>query len=384
MAKLNDERDNIRVALTWAEETDVEAGLYISSRFGRFWENFDMHEGSYWLSTFLQKPEAQVYPKARAVALYAHLPILNYLNEIDVWQATANECLELCRAFGDQYVEMEILLMKPEEITDVSQRIELLQRAQKSAQASGDVWRQARTLHQAGWNNSGDERIAYWNRAIDLFRQAGDWRSLAQCLSTAAYFALLNCELDVAQKLSDEAIVLNYQLMDKGTKADLLHVQARIASLQGRYNQSRINLMEELAITEELGARMSSLWCRAHLGYVALNEGNLTEAREIFTETTQEFFNDKNQVGVVFSLEGVAGLCSAVGKLEVAARLIGWTDAIREKSNDTRPRLEQADVDKIIAACVAEMGDASFSDAYQEGKMMPLDEAVAYGLNAGY
>ncbi|HKG53001.1 MAG TPA: hypothetical protein VKB04_01975, partial [Anaerolineales bacterium] len=64
-----------------------------------------------------------------------------------------------------------------------------------------------------------------------------------------------------------------------------------------------------------------------------------------------------------------------------AARLIGWADATRKQINDTRPRLEQTAVDKIIAACITKMGEVVFSDAYDKGQKMYLDEAVAYALN---
>ena len=70
--RLNDERDNIRSALRWADQTDVEAGLYLSSRLGTFWWIFGPREGNYWLSKFLQKSESHSYPGARALALYIH------------------------------------------------------------------------------------------------------------------------------------------------------------------------------------------------------------------------------------------------------------------------------------------------------------------------
>jgi len=37
-------------------------------------------------------------------------------------------------------------------------------------------------------------------------------------------------------------------------------------------------------------------------------------------------------------------------------------------------------VDKIIAACLAKMGEAEFSDAYDDGKKMTMDEAVELAL----
>ncbi|HSB00084.1 MAG TPA: hypothetical protein VLE49_05500, partial [Anaerolineales bacterium] len=57
-----------------------------------------------------------------------------------------------------------------------------------------------------------------------------------------------------------------------------------------------------------------------------------------------------------------------------------WTDAVRERILNPRPFLEQADVDKAIAACLARMGEAAFSDAYDEGRKMTIDEAVAFAL----
>ena len=73
---------------------------------------------------------------------------------------------------------------------------------------------------------------------------------------------------------------------------------------------------------------------------------------------------DKFDIGVLFSLEGIAELFIATNKPAVAAKLIGWADAMRKRIDDTRPPIEQADVNKIITACLAKMGEAAFSDAY--------------------
>jgi tetratricopeptide (TPR) repeat protein len=314
------------------------------------------------------------------MALYTHLGILNYLNQRDIWRSTADECLELCRALGNQSIEMDILLMRAGAIASVTQRAEFFQKAIKLAQASGDIWRQARTLHQVGWNCGDDERLAYWKKAIPLFRRAGDWRSLAYCLGTTGTFAVLNGDLELAQKSLDEASMLNDQLKDKVIKANLLYAYGKMAMVRGEYDQAHICFQEELEILEELSIRLSWLFTRTQLGYLALCERNLTEAHHIFIEAAQDFQNDRNMTGAVFALEGIAGLYVAMERPVIAAQLLGWADATRIKISDKRPRLEQADVDKIIAACLATMGEVAFSDAYDQGKKMSLDEAVAYAL----
>jgi hypothetical protein len=109
-------------------------------------------------------------------------------------------------------------------------------------------------------------------------------------------------------------------------------------------------------------------------------QGKIYEARDIFFETIQEFFKDKDEMGVAFSLEGVASLYVVVGEPEHAAKLIGWADGTREKIGDTRPVMEQTDVNKTIATCLAMISEVAFSKAYAEGKKMTFDEAVAYAL----
>jgi hypothetical protein len=131
---------------------------------------------------------------------------------------------------------------------------------------------------------------------------------------------------------------------------------------------------------EELGVRLSSLFIRTQLGYLALSESNLTEAYNIFSETVHNFQKDHNLDGAAFTAEGMAGVYVAMERPSIAAQLIGWADATRKKIEDIRPLLEQADVDKIIAACLAKMGEVAFSDAYERGNKMSLDEVVAYAL----
>lgn len=156
--------------------------------------------------------------------------------------------------------------------------------------------------------------------------------------------------------------------------------QSIIALAYGNYKQARAIIEENISIAELSGHQISYIWNRTRLGYVALQEGNLTEARELFIQTALYFQKDNNVIGVVFTLEGMAGLYVARNNPLKAARLIGWADIAREKINDTRPFIEQADVDKIIAACLAKIGSSAFEVAYDDGRGMAMDEAVDLAL----
>jgi hypothetical protein len=150
--------------------------------------------------------------------------------------------------------------------------------------------------------------------------------------------------------------------------------------MKGNFEKARALLEEATETTMELGHRMDHLFNRALLGRVIVQQGKFLEARGIFVETAQEFLNDKNEGGVVFTLEGMASLYVALSKPEIAACLIGWADSTLGKLHDYRMLLEQTDVDKIIAACLAKMGEVAFSDAYEEGQAMRLDEAIEFAF----
>ena len=59
---------------------------------------------------------------------------------------------------------------------------------------------------------------------------------------------------------------------------------------------------------------------------------------------------------------------------------IGWPDAIRKEIGDPRPRIEQADLDRDIAAIKAKIGDDAYETAYHAGQSLTLDKAVAIVL----
>jgi len=111
-----------------------------------------------------------------------------------------------------------------------------------------------------------------------------------------------------------------------------------------------------------------------------MQQGKTAEAQTALFEVTREFHRDRNEIGVVFSLEGMAGVCAATDNTILAARLLGWTDATRKRIKDVRAPLEQADVDKTIASCLATMGESAFAVAYEDGEKMSMDDVVAFAL----
>ena len=127
---------------------------------------------------------------------------------------------------------------------------------------------------------------------------------------------------------------------------------------------------------------MGYLWGRARLGYVALREGSLPEAHQILADTIDHFHADQSRNGLAFVLDQMASLHVMTNKAEIAAHLIGWSDATRTEIGDPRPRIEQADLDRDVAAIKAKIGAAAYEMAYTTGQALTLDEVVALATGA--
>lgn len=385
--RLNIERNNLRAALDWAVKiSDVEVGLYLSGRLRYLWERFDVQEGIRWLTEFTQKPKSNNYPLAKAKALLTHGWFLIWLLKYSEARVVAQECLAIYRAQKDQRGEIDGLVLLARcmfQLTDLEQSLEVALQALALSRSLGDKYREAQLLMRVGecrWQLTTYRDFTYIEQAIHLNRELKNWSGLAGCTVEAGRWVLLNGNLQVAEKYADEAMSLFRQLENKRGLSMALEIYGRIALARGDSEKAHTFLRESVEIRQEVGERMGYLWSRSALGYCTLWQGDIAAARQIFSETIKEFFKEKVEIGVVYNLEGIAGLSLAIGKPEIAAHLIGWADATRERIKDTRPPLEQPDVDKIIAACLANMGEATFLEAYEEGRQMSLEDAVEYAF----
>ncbi len=382
--RLTDERDNLRVALAHACTADLEAGLSISARLIDYWVVCDLREGLRWSTEFIQNPESQTFPLARAKALMTQGYILWSMQQFEAVRSIAEECLAVFRSCGDQLGEYDALILMGnmrQFAVGIEQRAEFSRQALALARSMGDVLRQAFALYMLGWDQRDPQQAReQLEEAVVLFRQAGDWRFLAQTLGTLGLTVLSNGDLESAQEFLDEAYEINQQSNNRAMEF-VLTGKGILCMLRGEYGQARLFLQKNIDDLEKMGNRMGVLWGRARLGYVALREGNVAEAHQILVDVIENFHADQNKNGLASALDKMASLYVLTDKPEVAAYLIGWSDANRKEIGDPRPRIEQADLDRDITTIRAKIGSSAFEVAYDSGRGMTLDEAVALALD---
>ena len=387
LARLKDESNNLRAALDWAlKSRNIEIGLYIAGRLRYFWARRNFREGERWLGEFINSPASHDYPLARAKALSAHAHVLWLIQKFSEALNAAEECLALYRTCGDPQGEVDGLLLMENALRylgtmqrTIDRKAEFGHKALALSKSLKDRWRQAQALANLGWDHRDYQRArAYWEEAVALFREVGDFASLVDFLGALAELEVLYGDFESAQERLDEAIEVNRQMNNQTRSSLFLQALSKLATIKGDFVRGHLLLEEAMAISEESGNRVNYLWARTHLAHLELRRNRLSEARDIFLGTARDFFDGKNDIGTIFNLEGISGLFVAVGKHGEAARLIGWSDAARERIGDYRPPIEQADFDRNIATCISEIGKIAFAEAYEEGRSMSFDTAVEF------
>jgi hypothetical protein len=190
---------------------------------------------------------------------------------------------------------------------------------------------------------------------------------------------LSNGDLESAEEFLDEAYEVN-QRTNQSAMEFVLTGKGLLCMLRGEYGPARAFLQQNIDNLEKMGNQMGVLWGRARLAQVALREGSIAEAHQILVDTIQDFHTDGNKNGLAFALDKMASLYVVIHKPEAAARLIGWSDATREEIGDPRPRLEQADLDRDIAAIRATIGADAYETTYHAGQGLTLEEVVAFAV----
>jgi len=84
-------------------------------------------------------------------------------------------------------------------------------------------------------------------------------------------------------------------------------------------------------------------------------------------------------LGLPDTLECLAKLAADAAGPE-AGRLLGSADAVRQRTDEVRLKIHQADHDAWVAALRNAMGDDDFQTAWAEGAALSTEEAIAYGL----
>jgi tetratricopeptide (TPR) repeat protein len=246
---LEQDHDNLRAALRWAEEGgELELGLRLGGALRYFWQVGYLSEGRAWLEALLARADApdqrSVTPRARAKALNCAA----WLAHTQTDDASATHLAERARALlqdpADRYdrgFALTTLAMVAMNQNDYPRATALQEEALALYREERDDWAIAGCLNNlgllAGLQGDFARASALLEEKVSRDRRRGDGRSTALSLSTLAAFEYAQRHLAQAHQLWTESLTLYGEL--GGTWRDVVVFEgveglAEIAAAQGQ------------------------------------------------------------------------------------------------------------------------------------------------------
>jgi len=113
------------------------------------------------------------------------------------------------------------------------------------------------------------------------------------------------------------------------------------------------------------------------LAMIAVDQGRVDDALSMLKESHRINRDLGDPIGIARDLSRVARVLAAVGRAETAARLLSGSMALCEELGASlRPWLAEMN-EETLATIRAQLDDAAFSDAWEQGGALTADEAVA-------
>ncbi len=123
-------------------------------------------------------------------------------------------------------------------------------------------------------------------------------------------------------------------------------------------------------------------WALHHQAHLAQYLGGAARAVALFVESFALLQKFGAPLGIASGLAGFAALAQGKGQLVRAARLFGAAEALRACAGEGLAPVAQAEFDRNTTAVQAQLDEATFAAAWEEGRTMTREAAVAYALEA--
>jgi non-specific serine/threonine protein kinase len=242
----------------------------------------------------------------------------------------------------------------------------------------------AKALYAAGWLAQvqlDDNRAVELAEAnLALRQQHGEKQGIARALILLGAAAQDRGEYGRARLLLEQGLSLSQELGDTVAMAIALNNLGQVARRQGDYAAARSSYGEALALRRGLGDEGGIAVQLDNLGRVAWHDGNYEHAYALFAEALGIRWKLGFKLGIATNLTGLAAVAEARAQPARAARLLGAAEALLGTLGASLYRTDRVDYDRTVARVRAALGEEAFLAARTDGRVLTVEQAIAYAL----
>jgi non-specific serine/threonine protein kinase len=348
--RLEQEHDNLRVALSWSLDHEVELALRLAANLWQFWERRGhFEEGGRWLAALL--PQAPERTSLRAAILCGAGVLARRAGHQKLAWAFLQDSLAVAREVGD-----------------------------KRAIGLALQWLAFCADHDPAC------AVALCEESIRLFQEVGEaglvWSGTGLAWSVSLLGVVLYRHGDPGRgrRLMEETLRLARQAGHIRLVGWVQGHLSHVARHDGDYDHAQALLEEAMQHFQAIGTEWEIGWTLAHLANLARLRGDRGEAVRRFGEAIALLGRERSEFYLSQTLSWASILAVEAGAYGTAARLAGAAAGLSTPENYVPDPDEAADVEASLVAARATLGQAAFDRAWFAGRALTLDRAVDYAL----
>jgi predicted ATPase/DNA-binding CsgD family transcriptional regulator len=340
--RLDGELGNLRMALTWADETgQSELVLRIASALTEFWEVRGLFtEGIHWLERSL----ASAAPgPARAKGLLSASNLNVGLGDYGRATALNDAALALARLFGEDRIVAFAL-----------------QSQAHDADARGDR----------------DRAEALLAEAMALHRRRSDVDGMTMVLYDRALIARNAGDLDGAEAHLHEMLAITTREANTRDTIFAVFNLAMIARDRGDRQRSKQLTEQYLGLAQELDDRMRIAVALSWLGLLAADAGDTPRSASLLKDAAEIVRDIAAKPRLAGLLEMLAKSSHAAGQAATACRLLGAAEVQHELFPRLPSQIRGNEYERDVAAVRAALTPEAFQTQWSAGRRLTWDQAM--------
>jgi predicted ATPase/class 3 adenylate cyclase len=385
---LDHEWDNLRTAVEWSLEMHPDAGLELVNCLGfLFLDNLNnLSDMQKWLLQLLAHPanSARTITRARGLLHWAWYANSNYEFSAQT-QSMIEEAISIYEECGDRNGLAHGHLAAALAADTLETGLANFEKALILLRETNDkVWTGFALLY-FGWlieTQNYARKLASLEESLAIYRELGFISGIIEALKQLGALAIREGNFELAHLRLDEGLfLLQEHASILGSSITMSYDLGDLAYYEGIYELAQIYYENCLSWASEKGLPLPAAWANARLGYLYTRLGEGETARIYYREALIPYQKGNTRVGVIFTVEGFASLATAERQWTRAIRLFSWASKLREESGELRPPVEQASVDRDLAAIRDHLTGTEFTVLATEGSIMTMDQAIALALD---
>lgn len=225
------------------------------------------------------------------------------------------------------------------------------------------------------------ERAKTWtNESLSLFRSQDDRAGVARSFTRLGDIAKAEGDLDGAARNYAYALEVARNLEDRRALAAALTNVGALALIRKDLDEADRLSREALSIWRELGHTEGIAIALLNVGAGAIDRQDYAEALPLLRET----FELSRALGYRAQLAGALGNCAVVAarssQAERAIRLVASMDELLAAIGERQSLHGRQRREEVFTGAEAVLNERELAAAIEDGKSLPLDEAIACGV----